>query len=280
MSRTQNIIVFSNGNFMRANEVLFPVTSPGVLCGFGIFETMRSYRGRIVYISQHIRRLKDSARRIGMDLAYSDDALKKHIAQTVEKNAIKDAMVRLTVWDHEKKPFILITSQVYEPHSQGGYRRGFTAQVSAVTIDERSAFAGMKTTSYMKYLHAYRTARAHGVNEAILLDTRSFLSEAGRSNLFFAKGGCLFTPSLSCGCLAGVTRQFVFDWAREKSLSVREGEYPLSDLFSSDEAFLTNSLMGVMPLVSVDGKDIRSGKPGGITRRLVDFYYNALTTGE
>ncbi len=277
MGRTHNTIMFFNGSFVHSQEVRLPLSAPGILCGFGLFETMRSYRGYIVYRNKHLERLKDSAQRIGLKVPYPQGALEEYIRQTVEKNSLKDAVVRLTLWDNDKEAILFITAYSYEAHSQGGYRRGLKAQISTVRVHERSPFAGMKTTSYMNYLFAYRAAGALGFDEAIMLDSRDNISEGSRSNVFFVKGGELYTPSPACGCLAGITRCFVMDWAKEKALRVHEGEYPVSDLMAGAEVFMTNSLMGVMPIVSIDGQDIGNGKPGEITRFLVESYYTALT---
>jgi len=122
-------------------------------------------------------------------------------------------------------------------------------------------------------------AQDKGFDEALILNSRGFIAEAARSNIFLVKGDALFTPTLSCGCLAGITRKVVFDLAKRNNIKIYEGRFILKDLYEADEAFLTNSLMGVMPLVAVEKHLIKKGLRGKITGYFIKKYNSLLKNG-
>ena len=124
----------------------------------------------------------------------------------------------------------------------------------------------------MPLLLAYQEAKKKTADEAILLNTRDFLAEASRANIFLVKDNCLLTPSLDCGCLPGITRDTVLGLAAKERIKVIETKLKPEDIQRADEAFLTNSLIEVMPLVAVEGRPIKKGIPGKITERILKRY--------
>lgn len=191
----------------------------------------------------------------------------------------RDVHVRLVVWTGEGKNNILVMVRKYKPPILKGRYRGFSACVSAFRQTENSFFTRLKTTSRLFYELARQAAKDKGFNEAIILNTRGYLAEGTKSNIFFVKDKGIFTPALSCGCLEGITRKVIFDIARDSKLRVDEGNFTLRDLYEADEAFFTNSLMGVMPLTSLERRKLKAGIPGRLTKFFMRKYNALLENG-
>lgn len=249
-------IVFLNGRFLPAQEARVSVLAPGFLYGLGLFETMRFYKNKTVYFNAHLERLIYSCGLIGLELPYPADKLKQIIRKTVTLNKLLDAYLRLTLYQGKEATEIFVLAKEYLAPDEKKYRQGFCAQISRLRKDEFSFLAGIKTTSRLCYELAFRQARAGGFDEAIILNSRGYIAEASRSNIFWVRENTLFTPDISCGCLAGITRRAIFDLAKRYKFKIYAGNFVLHSLLEAEEAFLTNSLAGVMPLASVEGKKI------------------------
>ena len=252
-------IAFFNGKFLPLQEVKVSVFETGFLSGLGLFESMRAYHNRIVYFNQHLHRIRDSSRLMEIEFPSSLKKMKQTIQQTVKINRLNDAYVRLTLWPAKKQTNILIVTRTYKPFSILDYQKGFSAGIAKFRQNENSPLAGIKSTNRILYELAYRQAKKKGFAEAVILNNRGYLTEGTRSNIFFVKDKEIFTPSLACGCLGGITRRVIFVLARKYNIIVQEGNFTLKDLYAAEEAFLTNSLMGIMPLSAVEKKIIGRG---------------------
>lgn len=244
--------IFLNGKFVSLAQAKISVLSPGFLLGYGLFETMRSYQGKIVYFEQHLKRLMESSRLIGITPPYSVGKIKAIINETVKLNGSCDNYVRLTLWKSDGQTGNLVIAREYTPFPPRKYLTGFRACVSGLRQAENSFFSGIKATCRVMLELAYARAKENKFDEALILNSRGYIAETSRSNIFFVKDNELFTPSLECGCLKGVTREAVFDLAKKYGIGLNEGKFTLEDLYNAHGAFLTNSLMGIMPLTSVD----------------------------
>jgi branched-subunit amino acid aminotransferase/4-amino-4-deoxychorismate lyase len=250
-------IIFFQGRFMPVSQARVSVLEATVLQAKGIFETMRAYQGKIVYLQAHLKRLEKSSALLGIKLPYSLPQLQSFIRQIISLNRLADARLRLTLWQIGQRPACLIVAERYHPYSTAKYKQGFSLYVSRFRQSAGSFLAGIKTTSRLLYELAYAEAREQGCDEALLLNNRGYLCEASRSNLFFVQEGELFTPALGCGCLDGITRHVVFSLAKKQKIKLWEGNFIVSDLARAEEACLTNSLIGIMPLKDKCGKIIR-----------------------
>lgn len=260
--------IFLNGKFIRTEEAKVSVLSHGFLHGFGVFETMRAYNKKISGIDSHLRRIKSGAVFIGIKLPYSTDGLKRIIYRTLCLSGYADNYIKLTVWKDIKEAGILVVTKKYQPYSAQIYRKGFKIGISLLRQGEANLFSRLKTTNRLLYELSFQEAKQKGFDEALILNGKGYITEASRSNIFFAKGNELFTPSLDCGCLEGVTRGAILDLAKKHKISVGEGSFTISDLSAADEAFLTNSLVGVMPVGFLENKLIGDYE----RRKLTNFF--------
>lgn len=264
--------IFLNNGFLPLQEGKVSVSSPGFLHGLGLFETMRANQGEIAYLDKHLERIKYSSKFIQLPFDYSIEKLKKIIKQAVRINGFKDAYLRLTISKAECGVDVLVVVKKYHPYSVQKYKRGFSVKISSLRQDENSLLARIKTTNRILYETSFKEAKNKGFDEAFILNNRGYITEASRSNIFLVQGKEIFTPSLECGCLAGITRQAILSLAKKNKLKVYESSLTIQDLLGADEAFLTNSLIGIMPLASIEKNKIGNKGNNSITEFLMKKY--------
>ena len=267
--------VYLNGELVEAERAAVPALDRGLLYGYGLFETMRSYGGRVFRLAEHYRRLEAGADLLAIPVPLTLGALEEAVDATLARNTLPDARLRLTVTAGPEagggSSVVLLAREVteYPPELR---RRGMAAVVSGVRRNETSPLARVKSLNCLDNLLAREEARRSGAGEALLLNTRGFIAEGATSNVFLVRDGALLTPAVEAGALPGITRQAVLELAGEDGIAVEEADVALPDLFGAGEAFLTNSVMEVMPLVSVDGRPVGPGRPGPLTERLARGY--------
>lgn len=272
-------IVFLNGKFVSKEKAKISVLEPGFLYGWGLFETMRAYNNKIVYLDAHLERIKKSSRLIDIRVRYSLAELKDIIFRTVKVSSFKDAYVRLTLWKAKEDAGILVVTKKYRPFSSKKYKEGFSAAISKFRQNKGSFLAQIKSTSRLLYESVYQEAENKGFDEAIILNHRGYISEGSRSNICLVKDNILCTPALECGCLEGITRKVIFDLARIYKIKRYEGNFTVQDLYMADEVFLTNSLMGIMPLTSLEKQLLAKGLVGRLTKFFMKKYNFLLKNG-
>ena len=278
-------IVYLNGALLPKEKARISVDDYGFLSGAGLFETMRAYNGRIFRLDKHIDRLLSSASLLGLAKKLSKAEIIEACNETLEANGLKEARIRLTVSMGEAgvfpgrivSPTILITASRYTPPPENKYKNGFRACIAASRQYSGATLTGVKSTGYLPNLLARCQAQEHGCDEALFLNENGHITEGTTSNVFFIDAaGKLVTPPLGSGLLPGVTRRIIFELAVAPGLGVGEPAVKLEDVLGFREAFLTNSVAEVMPLVSVtEGEKeftLGSGKPGQITRKLMTVY--------
>ena len=265
-------IIYLNGKLICAQEVKISPLGPGFLCGWGLFETMRSCNSNIVYLNKHLVRLKKSAALLDMDLACPLSRIKHLAIEAVRRCESKDVRLRIALWDSGSSTEFMISAKPYRPPQAKKYRRGFSACVSSLRQIENYFPSRIKLLSRILYELSYRQARANKFDEAVILNNRGYICEASRSNIFFIEDETLFTPSLKCSCLPGISRQVVFDLAKKQAIPVVEGNFTIEDLRQAQGAFLTNALIGIMPLTKIGSKLINNRRLHRITRLFIQQY--------
>lgn len=264
--------IYFNGNFVDEEAARVSIFEPGFLYGQGCFETMRSYGGKIFRLDSHIERLYRSLPLVNIKLDIEARILKAAVQNCLRQNSLKDAYLRLTVWQGQDKVNVAAFAKKYDFLTAGNYRKGFKIITSNFRQNEFSILSQIKCSNYLALLLAYQEARKHNADESLLLNTQSFIAETARANIFLVKDNCLITPSLDCGCLGGITRDTVLGIAQKEKIKAIETKITYEDLKKADEAFLTSSLIEVMPLVSIDGRAVNKGTPGRITEIILKNY--------
>lgn len=273
-------LVYLNGSLVPRSQARLSPFDYGFLYGYGLFETMRAYSGHIFRLEQHLARLSRSAELLGINL--NPTGLSEAVYHTLQANGLGNARLRLSVSAGEgetipdpstcRSPTVLIIAQSYTPLPPETYEKGFKAILSQIRRNSQSPLSRIKSANYGDNLLARREAKAAGVEEAILLNERGFLAEGSVSNIFFVSEGGLLTPAEESGILPGITRGVVLELALSLGIKAVEREITLAELFKAEEAFLTNSILEIMPLTQMEERILGSGSAGEVTKRLRKAY--------
>lgn len=251
----------------------------GLTLADGVFETMRAHGRNVFRLDRHFARLSGALRTLRIP---EPPELRQWLAAALAAADYRDARVRLTVTrgagppglapPDDVYPTVVITVGEAAPVSPAIDAAGLSATIASGRRNEFSMTAGLKTLAFVDNVAALLEARQRGADDALFLDVEGHCSEATASNLFICTGGTLLTAPLSCGPLPGITRATMLELAQ--SIGVRTVEQPFvpEQLLRADEAFLTNSLRAVAPLVRVGDAPIGAGAAGPLTRRFAAAY--------
>jgi len=274
-------IVYLNGSLLPVSQARLSPSDYGFLYGYGLFETMRAYSGRIFRVEKHLARLSRSAKLLGIDLRSDIPDLEKALYNTLQANNLSNARIRLTLSGGEgepvpdllpQNPTVIIVARRYTPYPPQVYQQGFKAIVSRIRRNTQSPASVIKSLNYLDNLLARRETKLAGADEAILLNERGFLAEGSMSNIFLVSDNTLLTPSEDSGILPGITRGVILELVPSMDMKTIERKIALKELLQADEAFFTNSLIEIMPLTQVNGQNIGSGRAGTVTQRLIAAY--------
>jgi len=274
------MLIYMNGKMVPREEAKVSVFDHGILYGDGCFEGIRVYEGTIFRLREHIVRLFESAKTIGLEIPMTIEEMEQATIDTVAANNKRDAYIRLVVTrgvgdlgiDPTKCPtptiFIIVaTITLYPPEF---YEKGIplvtasTRRIPLECLDPR-----IKSLNYLNNILAKLEARKAGVPEAIMLNQSGRVAECTADNIFIVKHGELKTPILTEGALPGVTRGAVLELAEEAGTRIRETLLALYDVYNADECFLTGTGAEIVPVISVDGRQIGDAKPGPMTLDLL-----------
>ncbi len=257
--------VWLNGNLLNAERARIDPSDRGFLLGDGVFETMAARERKIVFADLHFDRLARGAKALGITIPYSVADLNVAVTSLMnetEGTAQERAAVRLTltrgtgprglVPSPDAIPTVLITCAP-SPTAKGSV----SAVIATGRRNEFSPTANLKTLTYLDQILARREAEAAGAEDAILLNTQGKVACATAANLFLWDSNTLITPPLSDGCLDGTVRRKILEIAAETGIAAFEESITPSTLANVESAFLTNSLVGLQPLQSIDGRALK-----------------------
>ncbi len=271
--------VYLDGAFVPSDEAKVAADDAGLLYGRGLFETFRARRGAVYLLERHFDRLESGARTLGIALGRTLADVRAAVRELTERCGLEDARVRLTLTAGSESgpPSLLIQARAATDYPEQIYERGMSALVAPGRRNETSPLVRVKSLNYLDNLLAREEARRAGADEALFMNTRGHLADGSATNVFVVREGELLTPPVEDGALPGITRGAVLELAAATRIGAREVSLTLGDLQGAAEAFLTNAVAGLVPLVSVDGARVGSGKPGLLTRRLRELYEAAAT---
>jgi len=274
--------VFLNGSFVDITRAKISVFDRGFLYGDGLFETMRAYWGEVFRLEDHLDRLFRSAKEIELSLPYTRKELQNIVRRLLRINGLSRAYIRLTlskgvsepglISKPKSSPTLVIVARDFKPLSPSEYRKGWRATVVETRQNQASPLSRLKSLNFLNNILARKEAEAKRVAEGILLNTLGEVTEASASNIFLVKKGVVITPLEESGLLPGITRKVVLELASSLGVEAYDKKVFLDDLMVADEAFLTNSLIEIMPLVEIDGRPVGNGKPGPLTQRIHKAY--------
>lgn len=280
--------IYLNNSFIPKEEAKVSVFDHGLMYGDGVFETMRSYNGVIFNLTAHLDRLFDSAEMIRLTIPQGKGKLKEILYHSLTINHLNEAYIRISVTRGEgdigldpdlcKNPTIIIISKPIVPYPDELYRKGINLIVSAVRRTPNEALdPAIKSLNFLNNIMARISAKKEGATDALMLNIKGWVAETTTANIFMVKDERIITPPASAGILKGVTRSTVILLSKRIGIEVSEEDLLPADLYKADEIFLTNTSMEVMPVVLIDRRVIGDGRPGKITKKVIQGYRYIVT---
>jgi branched-chain amino acid aminotransferase len=284
---TKDLLVYIDGKYYPKSEAKISVYDHGLLYGDGVFEGIRAYNGIVFKLKEHIDRLYRSAHPIFLKIPMTKEQLTEAVLETLRKNNLTNAYIRLVVTrgvgdlglDPRKCPkatIIIITEPLLQLHSPDKLENGISTVITWVrrnSVD--SATHEMKSLNYLNSILGKIEANNIGADEAICLDKTGYVCEGVGENIFIVREGKLLTPPLSSGALDGITRTLIIRLAKKLGIEVTERNITPNELFTADEVFFTGTAAEVAPIREVNRRLIGSGKPGPVTKRIMQEFEKA-----
>ena len=280
--------VYLNGKFVPEAEATISVYDHGFLYGDGVFEGIRAYHGRIFRLKEHVDRLYESAKAIALEIPMTKDEMAALLLESCRVNGLRNAYVRPIVargvgdlgLDPRKcrHPTVVVLAREFGALYGDKYEKGLRlCTVSVRRNSPNSLSPNIKSLNYLNNILARLEVNAQGCDEGIMLDLQGFVSEATADNIFLVKNGVVITPP-TYNSLKGITRQAVVDIARELGYEVHETPLTMFDVYNADEVFITGTAAEIAPCVVVDDRQVGEGRPGPITKHLIEGFRKLTAT--
>ncbi len=287
-ARNENVLIYVDGEIVRRPEAKVSVFDSGFLLGDGVWEGIRLHSGKLVFLEVHLDRLYSGAEQLAIDIGMSREELTALIHKTLDANGMTDHIhIRLIVSRGLKKtpyqhpsanvggPTIVIIPE-YKIASEAVLERGIrlgTVSVRRGTADTQDP--RLNTLSKLNCIAACIEADRLGFDEGLMLDVNGFVSTCNSTNFFIARDGEVWT-STGEYCLPGATRGNIISLCEENAIPVFQKDFLAEDVHTADEAFVTGTFAGVIPVIEVDGHEMSGGKRGEMTERLQKLYIDLI----
>lgn len=281
--------IYLGGEFVNKNEAVVSVYDHGFLYGDGVFEGIRVYEGNIFKLDEHLDRLYDSAKSIMLHIPYEKEELEEIIAETVRKNQLETAYIRVVISRGAgnlgldpsscSNPRVVVIAEALALFPKELYERGVRlASVSSRRNRPDVLPPQVKSLNYLNNILVKMEANQAGVDEALMLNDQGYVTEGSADNIFIVKKGVVYTPPTYLGALEGITRNAIIDLAKEKGYEVKEQPFTRHDVYVADEVFLTGTAAEVIAAVEVDQRKVGDGSPGVVTNHLLSEFRKITTT--
>src|ERR1700733_12399362 len=288
--RNRDLIVNIGGKLAHRDQAGVSPFDSSVQGGDAVWEGLRLTNGRIFALTEHLARLRRSAHALAFDSVPSDEEIIDEIRRTLAANNMRDGVhIRLTLTRGVKitsgmdprlnraGPTLIVLAEYKDPVYDAAGITLITASVRRPAPD--CLDPKIHHNNLLPSILAKIEANVAGADDAVMLDHRGFLAETNATHIFLVRGGTLATPT-TVSCPEGITRAVVLDLAAAAGIACQAGDYTLPQLYIADEAFVTGTMGGLVPVVAVDGRTIGDGHPGPVTKQLTaQFAALAATTG-
>jgi branched-chain amino acid aminotransferase len=281
---TKELLIYIDGKYYPKSEAKISVYDHGLLYGDGVFEGIRAYNGTVFKLQEHLDRLYQSAHSIFLKIPLNKAELTKAVLDTLRKNNLKDAYIRLVITrgvgdlglDPTKCPkstIIIITEPKLQLHSPDKLENGISTYITWVRRNSVDAATHeIKSLNYLNSILGKIEANITGSDEALCLDKTGYVCEGVGENIFIVKNNKILTPPLSSGALNGITRAVVIRLAKKLVYQLIERNITPNELFIADEIFFTGTAAEIAPITKVNNRIIGNGKIGSITRKILQEF--------
>ncbi len=250
-------MMFLDGKFVSTDEKIVNDLTPGQRRLDGVFETLYAHKGKITDLERHLKRLADGTKCLKIKNPLPEGRWKTVLRRLLKVHPYTQARLRILVWREDKMVHAAALVLKYIPPA----RRQYTKGIKVMTVKSRrpasSRWARVKYLDYTAFVQAYQRAIQRGFEDALLVNAKGHVVETSRANIFVLCQGVVMTPPLNSGCLDGTMRAHVIDQARKHKIPLKQRNLTVNDIIHSDGAFVTNSLVGLLPLASIDGQALK-----------------------
>ena len=274
-------LIYYNDRVVDASEAGVSPTIAGVLYGWGVFSTLRIVKGSPFLLDRHWERLVKHAEKIGMTVPHDYARVCGGVRDLIAASAVEQGRMRITLLKGDagawragpgRETELLIFTSASLP--QKGEDLSIT--ISPHRLPSHGPLAGIKRTSMLENLLAFEEARSRGFKEAVMLNERGEIVSATSGNIFWIEGDEIFTPSVSTGCIAGITRGLVYEIAQRLRMHLIEGGFPIQRLLDAREVFLTSTAREIAPVTSFDIKQYKKAE-SRMTRSIAREFQKVLS---
>lgn len=286
--RNDALLVWVNGRLVPRAEAVVSVFDAGFVLGDGVWEGLRLVNGRLAFLDEHLDRLFRGAAQIRLDIGLDRRDLAEALYRTAEANGMRDgAHLRLMVTRGTKTspnqdprqaagPATIVITAEYKAPPPELYARGLALATSRFRTSGPDIFdMRLNSHSRLNLIQALLEAIDAGADEALMLDPQGFVASCNATNFFMVRDGIVHT-STGEYCFNGITRGHVIELCRANGIAVELADFTLEDAHGADEAFVTGTFGGVVPVSSLDGREYAPPLPGPFTARLGTLYQALL----
>jgi branched-chain amino acid aminotransferase len=279
--------IYIDGKYFDRADARISVFDHGFLYGDGIFEGIRVYNGKVFKLREHVERLYHSAQALLMDIPLGTEEMERAVLDTVRMNRKKNGYIRLIVTRGEgllgiepsscKSPSVIIIVSDIQLYPEEHYNKGIAIiTASSRRIPPDCLDPRIKSLNYLNNIMAKLEAKQAGCLEAVMLNREGFVAECTGDNIFTVEKDELYTPAPYHGALDGITRQTVIELAESLGIKTHETSLTRYDLYNADECFMTGTGAEIIPVIKMDGRKIRDGMPGRVTKRLIKSFQKSV----
>jgi branched-chain amino acid aminotransferase len=282
--RNATVLINVNGKLKPRGEAVVSVFDSGFMLGDGVWEGIRVHKGKLGFLDRHLDRLFEGAKAIAMDIGLSREALTKRLYDTLDANGMSDGVhVRLMVTRGVRStpyqdPRVIVSGATvviaaeYKQPPEGLHERGlklFTVHVRRgdPAVQDQKINSHSKLNCILACIQAIEA----GADEGLMLDPHGFVATCNSTHFFIVRKGEVWT-STGMYCLGGITRANVLRICAESGIAAEQRSFSLTEVYSADEAFVTGTFAGLVPVHTVDGRRIGSGERGPMVERLQRLY--------
>lgn len=269
--------VFLNNEIIDSSQAKVNCSDGGFLYGAGLFETMRASNGVVFALDEHLDRLFASAEKLKINLRGDKKFIADAVYETLNANELKEARIRITATSgamgtETPEPTLYVTASEFAAYPKEYYEKGILVILNSYRQNPADILSGHKTTSYFARISALGVAHQKRAAEALWFTVDHRLAEGCVSNVFLVKNSVLYTPPLTTGVLPGIARKTVLKLAADNAIKCEQKDLSINDLLGADEVFITNVIMQVMPVTSIEAHSVGNAKPGTVTKKIMALY--------
>jgi branched-chain amino acid aminotransferase len=284
--------VYLDGQFVAKDEAKVSVFDHGFLYGDGVFEGIRAYSGRVFRLDEHIERLYRSAKAIMLQIRQTPSEMREIVLETCRRNNLANGYIRVVISrgpgdlgidprNCHGAPTVVVIADKLTMYPQAMYDNGMAVITTSTRRNSPAALdPNIKSLNYLNNILAKieenRAAKAATadvpIGEGLMLNLDGYVAEATGDNVFLVRNGALVTPPVYVGILEGITRNTVMELAQQLRIPCQEQTFTMTTVYGADEVFLTGTGAEVIPVVRVDDRTVGDGKPGPVTRTLIQAF--------